>query len=307
MTRFRTLRNDPWTKLLSVVLASLVWYVTNVRERDAERLVDLPVVIRRVPRNLVVTEWPLDRAIVTVRGPGPLLDGVDERRSRLVVSLAGLEPGETLVDLKGARIEPELPSSLTLVRTQPGRVTVVARPVKRRNLPVRPMTVGKVAEGFRLAQVVADPERVDVTGPAEEIARLEEVVTAPIRIDGATANVSQRAFVEWAGDFVTFVPDRVTVNVEVEEVLVTRRIDDVAITVQGAEAFRLDPPKVSLTLRAPASILDGFALEPGSVTVDATGLAPGEHQVAVTIVLPNDIEVVTRRPEVHRLIITAGQ
>lgn len=296
-------RRDPWTKLLALALASLVWYLTNVRERDAERVVDLPVVMRRVPRELVVTEWPLERATVTVRGPGPLLDGIDERRSRLVVPLGGLEEGENLVDLKSARIEPELPSSLSLVRVQPGRATVVATQVKRRSLAVRPVTAGKVAAGHHVVRIETDPARVEVSGPADDVDDLEDVVTVPIHLDGAVAPIATRAFIEWAGDFVTFVPDRVAVRVEIEEVAISRHITDAAIQVRGDPGARIDPPTISLTIRAPASVLEAFALSPDSIYVDVGGLGPGEHQVAVTVALPPEIEVVTRRPEVHRVVI----
>ena len=217
--------------------------------------------------------------------------------------LGGLEAGENVIDLKTARVEPELPSSLSLVRIQPGRVTVVAAAVKKRSLPVRPVTVGKVAAGYRIARIDVDPERVEASGPAKEVDRLEEVGTAPIHVAGATAPVAARVFVEWAGDFVTFMPDRVAVRVEVEEVTLTREIDDVRIDVRGAQRFRIEPPTVSLTVRAPASVLETFALPPDSVYVDVTGLGPGKHQVELTIALPPRIEVVTRRPEVHRIVI----
>lgn len=300
-------RRDPWAKLLALGLACSVWYLTNVRERDAERVVDLPVISRRVPRNLVVTDWPLDRALVTLRGPGPLLDGIDERRTRVVLSLGSLEVGQNVVDLKTARLEPELPSSISIVRVQPGRVTIVAAAVKKRSLPVRPVTMGKPADGYRIARVVVDPERVEASGPADQVDPLEDVGTAPVHIAGATAPVTARVFVEWAGDFVTFVPDRVSVRVDVEEVTVTRQLNDVSIDVRGATRFRIEPPTVSLTIRGPASVLAGFTLPADAVYVDATGLTPGEHQVTVTIKLPPKIEVVTRRPEVHRITIEEGE
>jgi hypothetical protein len=302
----RAFRRDPWTKVLAVVIACSVWYLTNVRERDAERIVDLPLVMRRVPRGVVVTEWPLDRVLVTLRGPGPLLDGIDERRSRIVVPLGGIEPGENQIDLKTARVEPELPGSLSVVRVQPGRITVVAVDLKKRSLPVRVVTTGTVSRGHRVVRVDVEPERVEVSGPTTDVERLEEVQTAPIHLEGARASFNARVFLDWVGDFVTFVPDRVAVRVNIEEITLTRKLDPVAVDVRGASRYRMEPPDVTLTVRAPTSALEHFALEPGAVYVDATGLAPGEHQVTATIDLPPTIEVVTRRPEVHRLVIEQG-
>lgn len=297
------LRRDPWTKLLALGLACAVWYLTNVRERDAERIVDLPVVMRRVPRHLVVTEWPLDRVLVTVRGPGALLDGIDERRSRVVVPLAGLQPGENAIDLKTAHIEPELPSSLSVVRIQPGRTTVVAAAVKKRRVPVRAVTAGTVAAGYRLARIELDPDQVEVAGPAAEVDPLEDVGTTPIDIADAAAPMTVRARLEWAGDFVTLMPDRVVVRLDIQPIAVIRRIDDVSVEVRGAKRFRIEPPTVSLTVRGPAAVLEDFALPPGAVYVDVTGLPAGAHDVAVTVDVPAPLEVVTRRPEVHRVVI----
>jgi hypothetical protein len=297
------IRRDPWTKALAIVLASAVWYLTNVRERDAERVVDVPVVTRRVPRGLVVTEWPLERALVTLRGPGPLLDGVDERRSRLVVPLAGIDQGENQIDLKSARFEPDLPGNLSVVRIQPGRVTMVAAVLAKRMVPVQVVTTGKVPAGYRLGRIESDPEHVEVAGPVADVEGLDTVRTATLSLDELTASYRGRLLLEWAGDFVTFLPDRVAVHVDVEETPLTRKIDAVAIAVRGATGFRLEPPTVSLTLRAPTSVLDTFTLPPQAVYVDATGLAPGVHQVAVTIALPPEGEVVSRQPEVHRLVV----
>lgn len=297
------IRRDPWTKALAIVLASAVWYLTNVRERDAERVVDVPVVTRRVPRGLVVTDWPLERALVTLRGPGPLLDGVDERRSRLVVPLAGIGEGENQIDVKTARFEPDLPGNLTVLRIQPGRVTLVAAVLAKRMLPVQVVTVGKIPAGYRVVRVESDPERVEVAGPAADLEGLDAVRTAAVSLDELTASYRGRVLLDWVGDFVTFLPDRVVVRLDVEEIPLTRKINAVAIEVRGATRFRLVPPTVSLTLRAPTSVLDTFILPPQAVYVDATGLAPGEHQVTVTIALPPNLEVVTRQPEVHRIVI----
>jgi YbbR domain-containing protein len=293
-------------KVLSLILACLVWYSTNVVERDAERVVAVPLALRQVPRNLVVTDWPRERVQVIVRGPRPLLDGIDEHRTRLLMRLTTLDQGENWLDLKAAVLEPELPRRLNVVRLEPGRVLVQAERLKRRSLPVRATVAGTPAFGFRTSAITAIPERVEVSGPAQEIAELSEVRTVPVDVGDQVSAVQRRALIEWVGDFVTFMPDRVAVTVEIEEVMITREIPDVVVHLVGPAGVRLEPPTVSLTLRGPKRVLDEYRLPPQAAHVNAAGLAAGEHQVEVLVDVPSTVEVITREPNIHRLLVAEG-
>jgi len=298
-------RNVP-AKVLSLLLACIVWYATNVVERDAERVVAVPLALRQVPRNLVITDWPRDRVQVTVRGPRPLLAGVDEQRARLLMRLNTLDQGENWLDLKAGFLEPELPRRLKVVRLEPGRVLVQAERLKRRSLPVRATLVGTPAFGFRTSGVRTDPERAEVSGPAQQIGDLDELQTVPVDIGGAQSSVQRRALIEWVGDFVTFMPDRVTVTVELEEVMVTREFPNVPVHVVGPTGVRLVPPTVSLTLRGPQRVLHEYRLPPQAAHVNAAGMTPGAHQVEVLVDVPGTVEVITREPNVHRLVVEEG-
>jgi YbbR domain-containing protein len=293
-------------KLLSLLLACVVWYSTNVVERDAERVVAVPLALRQVPRNLVVTDWPRERVQVTVRGPRPLLDGIDERRTRLLMRLTTLDQGENWLDLKAAVLEPEVPRRLKVVRLEPGRVLVQAERLKRRSLPVRATVAGMPAFGFRTSEITVTPARVEVSGPAQEIGELTELHTVPVDVGKQQSTVERRALIEWVGDFVTFIPDRVSVTVAIDEVMVTREFPEVAVNVVGPRAVRLEPGTISLTLRGPQRILHEYRLPPEAAHVNAAGMPPGEHQVEVLVDVPSAVEVITREPNVHRLIVAEG-
>ena len=82
------LRQNPGMKLVSLLLAFFLWFSINVSERDAERVVELPVSIRKLQPGLIVTTPPSKPISVTLRGPRTILDGVDERKVRLSLDLA---------------------------------------------------------------------------------------------------------------------------------------------------------------------------------------------------------------------------
>jgi YbbR domain-containing protein len=50
-------------------------------------------------------------------------------------------------------------------------------------------------------------------------------------------------------------------------------------------------------------VLQNFDLPADAAFVDAKGLTSGSHQVEVSIEIPSELEVVTRKPDVHRLLV----
>ena len=93
------LRHNRGLKIISLLLAFFLWYSINVSERDAERVLELPVVVRKLPPDLIVVSGP-DRAVsATLRGPRTILDGVDEQRGRIAIDLLAATPGEMRMEL----------------------------------------------------------------------------------------------------------------------------------------------------------------------------------------------------------------
>lgn len=294
-------RHNLGLKVGSVVVACVVWYATNAFERDAERVVEVPVLPRHVPAELVVVDPPTARVAVTLRGPRTLLEEIDADHVRFVLPVRTLQVGRNRIDLQLGRIEPELPRRLRVVRLQPGRLEMRTEAMRRRRLPVRVELAGSPAFGYSVSESHVMPDEVEVAGPANVVDRLRTLHTAPIDLRGLDADFTRSVSLEWVGDYVVFDPDRVTVTARIEDVVVSREFPHVAVRVVGSAGATLVPATVSLTLRGPERLLHNFRLPAGAVVVDASGLAPGSHQVEVTVQVPPEVEVITRQPDVHRV------
>ena len=290
-------------KIFSILLACVMWYVTNVLERDAERVLQMPLVMRHVPTDLVLIDAPRITVQVTVHGPRTLLEGVEEARARFVLPVRTLLPGENHLDLQAGRVEPELARRVRIVRLQPGRVDVRAEPLHRRQLPVRIELAGSPAFGYTVAESEVIPREVEVAGPASVVDQLETVQTVPIDLRGLSRSVERSVALEWVGDYVTFDPDPGTVRARIEEVVVTREFRGVRVQVAGPPGVHLEPPTITLSVRGPERLLHNFTLPAGAAYVDASHLPAGTHQVEVVVDLPAPFEVVTRRPEVQRVVV----
>src|SRR5262249_17585303 len=129
-------RHNWGLKLVSAFLACFLWYSINELERDAERVVDLPVAIRKVPAGLIVTELsPAKGVTVTLRGPRTILDSVDGEKTRLVVDLSNATEGKVSIDPNQATMNPELPRRLKAVRMAPTRLDAKLERLAKRRLP----------------------------------------------------------------------------------------------------------------------------------------------------------------------------
>ena len=297
------LSRHPGLKMVSLLLAFFLWFSINVSERDAEGTLEIPLRVRSLASGLIVTNQPVKPIAVTVRGPRTILDGVDERRTRLSLDLGTATPGEVRIELNGDMIRPELPRRLKVVRIEPARVKVRIERLARKRVPVRPELAGLPPLGYT-AEASVSPGEVEASGPASKVEDLKEIKTEPVEVHAAPDPLQRSVLLSWAGDFVSFAPDHVIVTVRFEPTMMSRRFEHVEVAVRnvrdGVHA-RLVPSRVDLTVQGPQHLLSSYHLQDGSVYVDAAGLGPGSHRVTPQAELPQALEVSRRDPEVQTL------
>jgi YbbR domain-containing protein len=300
-------RHNSGLKLFSILLAVFLWFSINVSERDAERLIEIPVSIRKLQRGLIVTNPPVKPVAITLRGPRTILDGVDEHKVHLAVDMSESEPGDVRVDLQGGMVRPELPRRLKAVRVEPSRMRLRVERLARRTLPVRIDLAGMPAFGYTVAESHVAPDRVEVTGPASKVDELKDVATEPIDLRGMKDNLQRSVLLAWAGDFVTFAPDHVTATVTFDEVMVSREFRRLDVRVVGAPDGlqpRVTPATVTVTVRGPQRLLHNYKVADGAPYVDASGLGAGAHKLGVRLDLPPALEVTARTPDAVQVQLT---
>jgi YbbR domain-containing protein len=298
-------RHNTGLKIISLLLACFLWYSINELERDAERLVELPVAIRKVPAGLIVTDLsPAKGVTVTLRGPRTILDSVDEGKTRLVVDLSTAKEGKVSVDLNRATLNPELPRRLKAVRMSPVRLEARLEALAKRRMKVTPELAGQPAVGYEATPSV-NPDHVEVTGPASTVNALDAVSTRRIDVAGLTAPLERTVLLQPPGDFVTVVPDRVRVTVAVQEKTVEQDFKRVPVALINGEATRIVPAEVTLRVKGPELALSTWEPAHGAVFVDAAGLGPGTHELPVQVDLPAPLVVTARKPDSVRVTVSA--
>lgn len=175
----------PGLALLAVSLSVVLWYARALERRMpvAEREVEASLTLVNVPPNLVVTSDVPRTVVVRLRGPLERLQAVEKVGA--VVDLAQAREGEASYRV-GSRLV-NLPLDVDVVGMSPPEVALRLEKLAFRQVPVRVVTAGTPAEGFVVAAVTAEPPRVLVQGPEQQLGVLPSVSTDPVAVEGARA------------------------------------------------------------------------------------------------------------------------
>lgn len=209
-------------KLLALGIAVLLWGLSH-STTSIERGYDLPLEFVGVPSDLVVTDQSTDAVNVRVRGSRAAVRSLSGADLSYRVDLSGAKAGTTEREVDPAS-QLDLPRGLQIVSRSPSSLDVVLERVGTRTVRVRPDLEGEPAEGYVVERWEVEPPRVRISGARSEVMRLSEVLTEPIDLAGATADVVRTVRPAVGGR-----------NVWLEEAReVTVRIDVVPVDGQGA-------------------------------------------------------------------------
>lgn len=173
-------------KGLALVIALFLWSVAN-GSSSIERAFDLPIVLRGVPPELVVTDQSADVVNVRVLGTRAVLRNLELDRLEYSIDVATRRPGTAVYEVDPSTLE--LPRGLRIVSRSPARIELGFEPRGRKTVRVRAELEGEPAPGFELGAIEVDPPRVKVSGARSEVLRLTEVTTDAVDVNGLDAPV----------------------------------------------------------------------------------------------------------------------
>jgi len=117
---WRALISNPGWKLLSVLLAVLLWIAVE-GEPELVTVKTVPVFYRNVEPSLALVSSPPATVRVELRGPSDVLSSDNLSSIALLLDLAGQsEPGEKVFPISSANVS--LPAGVNFVRSDPSEL-----------------------------------------------------------------------------------------------------------------------------------------------------------------------------------------
>jgi YbbR domain-containing protein len=244
----------------------------------------------------MVMDNRVDYVVLRLSGPRTLVSTLDTDDLKLALDLNDAKPGSVSYPLGSSSFN--VPRGVTVARITPPVVHLRLEPVIKRALPVMVRFVNKPPPGQKIAEVLVEPQRVSVVGPADEVRKLVSVETVAIDLEESRSAFKRKVRLATDGRPFSFSPDQVEITLTLGEEEISRTFGSIDVDAKGFTGeYTVSPQSVHLQLFGPRSIIEKIELGKEQVYLNLKGLAPGLHSVPLSIDLPPEVKVTEQKPQ----------
>jgi YbbR domain-containing protein len=295
-------------KALSLALALLLWMVVS-GEETVERGLRVPLELQQMPAGLELLGEVPATVDVRVRGGSSVLSRVGTGDVIAVVDLRGARSGHRLFPLTPDQVR--VPFGVEVVQVMPSAVAMAFELSETREVAVVPTVDGRPAPGYVVGPLVAEPPTVEVIGPQSAVKRVEEVVTEPVLVAGAKADVRQTVILGLLDPSLRLKSARsAMVTVQIVPAPLERTLRNRPVHLRNLAASleaQAVPAAVALTLRGNRDALNRVDADDIVAFIDLAGLGPGQYVLTVHADSAPDAGVTRVEPASVQVRITSGQ
>ncbi|MFC1843735.1 YbbR-like domain-containing protein [Thermodesulfobacteriota bacterium] len=290
-------------KLVSLFFALFLWYFV-VGEDKVDMNVTLPVEIVNLPRDLIISNQFKKQIEVTISGQRSLIRGMTEQHISRSIDLSKAKPGTVVIQNNVDSIS--LPRGLSILRVQPPTLTLLLDRLIRKELPIRPVLVGKVDKDFTLDSVTVDPETLEISGPQAILDNEQELKTIPIDINGLNESTVKQASLALKHEISDLIGEPVVaVRLSLSSLKKEMTFTDIPIDFehekgqQSEMIYRLLPPTVSINAEIPQEMVR----KPNGLKslfqarINPETLQPGSANLKVFVEGPPQAKIIAIKPE----------
>lgn len=240
--------------ILSVVIATVLWYMVSIRDR-IEMQIDVSIDYIGIPKNLIVTDGLIRTITVRLRGPEALLRGTASQHLRQQIDLSHIKKGVTAVPLTAEKLSGYY-RAFDVLDVKPPRIVVRADHVLERTMPVQPELISNLRKGVvTVTNIKIVPSSVTVRGPESIVGELSNI-RLPLEIDTReTGTITQQSLSLDAPGLVTVTPS----NVQASYTITSRRVVieqkyKIRIASETPENYKITPEEAVLKLEVPENL-----------------------------------------------------
>jgi len=297
-------------KLVSLFFALFLWYFV-VGEDKVDMNVTLPVEIVNLPRDLIISNQFKKQIEVTISGQRSLIRGMSEQHISRSIDLSKATPGTIVIQNDPDSIS--LPRGLSILRVQPPTLTLLLDQLIQKELPIKPILVGKVHKDFRLDSVTVDPLALKISGPQAILDQEGNLKTLPIVINGLSESAVKQVSLALKNEISDLIGEPVVaVRLNLSALKKEMKFTDIPIDFEHDKGkqtemiYRLSPPTVSIG----AEIPQGMIRKPNGLKslfqarVKPVNLQPGSLKLKVLVEAPTQIKIISVSPDTVTLKIS---
>ncbi len=277
-----------------------------------------PLLTKEIPIDLIVNGEPplgykketpqMNPGEVQISGPQSAVSKVFQ--AKVVLDIAGAS--QTVTSSVPIEILDENGAPVTGVSINPNQAAVT-QPISLlrgfRNVAVKVVTLGQVANGYRLSNITVTPPTVTVSSADPLI--INElpgfVETLPIDISDLTDDIEINVGLNLP-EGITLVRDPsvlVQVNIAAIESSLSIPLPVEILNLPPGLQASISPASVDIIVSGPIPILDTLSPTSFRMVIDLTNMAPGIYQITPILdLIPNQVQIESIIPERVEVVIT---
>ena len=283
--------------LVAFCLAVTLWYTVTVRDK-VESWVDVQVVFKGAPDNLIITDGLINKLSVRVRAARGLSRGLIGREATVVMDISSITRGSNAIAVTREMLP--FNSAYEVIEVSPSRIVIEADTIASREIGIESWFEGKLAPDMFVKSLSLSPQQVSVRGGEKLVTGISRIrIPIPLNTD-VSAGFSKLTVAVPAPVNVTVTPPQVEVELEVSvrtrQMRFTRSIVPMAYT-DGHKPL-ITPERVVIVADIPESVAkDEKQLE---AIVASVALPPdigvGARALPVSVTLPENAKLVSVTP-----------
>ncbi len=223
-------------KLLALAITLALWLaVTGQNKPITQRISGVQLNFLRPGGFEISNDLPDSLEVILTGSPGRLNE-IEPRSLVATIDVSDQKAGERIIRLSLDRVKLELPPGVRIDGFRPATIPVRLEPTVQAEVEVEIKLEGKLADGYEVARVSANPARVRLSGPSDRIHALQKAMTETVWLDGRKESFSlSRVQINIADPKVDILDPTVDVRVEIVE----KRHDEVQLRVASADDLPL--------------------------------------------------------------------
>lgn len=267
---------------ICVVVASVFWLLNALSKAYVISLA-VPLIYTEIPAGYAITNQPPSYVQVRIKGDGfNLLSVNDDEHEPVAISTSDLFSETTLPNYKSIvttkdlqkQLQRELGSSISILGVSHDSLQISIERLAQKKLPVTIQQNISAANGYTIANISLQPDSTVVEGPVSLVNALTEIPTDTLTKQDVSESFQEEFNVVLPSRFARANPEKISVNVEVEEL--TEGSIKVPINILHAPdslLITVYPSTVTLRYTVPLSQFQQIRAEQFSAYVDFSAVS----------------------------------
>jgi YbbR domain-containing protein len=284
-------------KISALILACLFWYIVQGEEiLEVNRRIQVKI---KVPDDLAIKGPDIRFKDSTIRGSRAALGDFTSKYLEAVVTVPEGKTGQIRYRIDKEFLVHPFDNRLKLTVHDP-YLSIYVDKKESKKVNIREYLKGVPADGFIIEKSIIKPKSIDITGLRSEIAKIDEILTEPIDVEGLSTTKtyeSRLVFKDMPGSSLSL--DKVSVTLVLGEKKINKRFSSVPIEVLGSDYLtEVKPSFVSIVIQGTPGVLSLVKRKDLEAFVEGRELAPGQrYNKTIQVKIPPDTVLIETFPQ----------